>query len=130
MEWEEMRWRQRSRELWLQKGNKNTKYFQTFAKERRRTNKINKIVEKGKVLEGARAEEQVTRYYEDLFTKKPKWQPKWSSDSVEKLTVQDQDELVKPFEENELKMAIFSLGGKKHPDQMVSHHASFKASIR
>lgn len=59
MEWEEMRWRQRSRELWLRKGDKNTKYFQTFAKGRRRTNKINKIVEKGKVLEGARAEEQV-----------------------------------------------------------------------
>lgn len=39
----EIFWRQRSKQLWLQSGDKNTKYFHTAASARRQSNHIHKL---------------------------------------------------------------------------------------
>ncbi|XP_074337078.1 uncharacterized protein LOC141674256 [Apium graveolens] len=63
-------WKQRSKQLWLQSGDKNTKYFHASCNVRRRTNHIQKL----KDTDGSWVDWQtnlqqlITRYYQDLFT--------------------------------------------------------------
>lgn len=39
----EIFWRQRSKQLWLQAGDQNSKYFHQFASKRRRNNQIHRL---------------------------------------------------------------------------------------
>ena len=48
---EEISWRQKSRELWLKEGNRNTGYFHRMANAHRRRNCLRKISINGKRLE-------------------------------------------------------------------------------
>jgi hypothetical protein len=54
---------------WLQHGDRNTKFFHKYASERRRTNKIRKLIkDDGDVVEETGAiQELVTNFYINLF---------------------------------------------------------------
>jgi hypothetical protein len=43
LDWEESKWRQKSRAVWLVEGDNNTRYFPNFAKIRNTTNTIYSI---------------------------------------------------------------------------------------
>ena len=55
--------------MWLEKGDRNSKFFHQFASESRRTNKIKKLVteEGGVVTEEGEMQALVSGYYKILF---------------------------------------------------------------
>lgn len=75
MEWEEIckreeeYWRQKSRELWLREGDKNTNFFQMSAKQKRVANTIFSIKEAslGKTLRDAQEiQDEGVNYFKNL----------------------------------------------------------------
>jgi hypothetical protein len=66
---EDLHWHQRSKEMWLKCGDKNTKYFHACATQRKRKNLIQKIQDsQGRVWEnGEGVEKAFVEYYANLF---------------------------------------------------------------
>uniref|UniRef100_A0A8R7PKG3 Endonuclease/exonuclease/phosphatase domain-containing protein n=1 Tax=Triticum urartu TaxID=4572 RepID=A0A8R7PKG3_TRIUA len=61
-------WQQRAHVNWLQKGDRNTKFFHAQASERRRINMIRSLKrEDGSVVEGEEEIGFITNYYKSLF---------------------------------------------------------------
>jgi len=69
IEMEELKWRQRAQQNWLQYGDKNSKYLHACVNQRRKTNLIQKIrsVEEVKFFEPRNIEVVFLSYYKDLF---------------------------------------------------------------
>lgn len=44
---EDLKWRQRAKQTWLSKGDRNAAYFHKWANQRRKSNKINQILDEG-----------------------------------------------------------------------------------
>lgn len=65
----EIFWRQRSEQLWLQSGNKNTKYFHAACNTRQHTNHIHKLKnEAGEWVDWQSGiQSLITQYYTELF---------------------------------------------------------------
>ena len=63
-------WKQRSRVLWLQSGDRNTKYFHCQATYRKRRNYIHGIRDRVGVWQNRDevVEHTIVEYYKDLFT--------------------------------------------------------------
>lgn len=70
MEEEELKWRQRAKELWLKEGDKNTQFFHACASQRKHVNMITQILDEGgnvcSTTEGI--QEAFIQYYDNLFT--------------------------------------------------------------
>lgn len=66
----EIYWRQRSKQLWLQAGEKNTKYFHASCNKRRRNNYIQKLMnEDGEWFNWQCGLQTLIRdYFQNLFT--------------------------------------------------------------
>lgn len=65
---EEIYWRQHSKQLWLQEGDLNTKYFHRFANHRRRTNHLFRIQDQlGEWVEGETMHVEVIWIISSLF---------------------------------------------------------------
>ncbi|XP_074346913.1 uncharacterized protein LOC141685724 [Apium graveolens] len=66
----EIFWRQRSKQMWLQAGDQNSKYFHSFASNRRRNNQIDKLKnEDGQWLEWESGlAELISNHFSTLFT--------------------------------------------------------------
>lgn len=64
-------WRQRSKQLWLQTGDKNTKYFHASCNKRKCNNHIQRLKSaKGEWIDwNGRLEEIIRNYFHYLFTK-------------------------------------------------------------
>eukprot|EP00253_Pinus_taeda_P029738 PITA_29738 len=114
---EEIKWRIKSRQLWLQGGDKNTTYFHKHATARKLRNNVNTILD----IEGNRHSTQeairnaATKHYRDLLTEVKGAED--YSDLLQHLpkgvTKEMNDNLSKQIEEEEIKGAIWSL----HPDK-------------
>lgn len=111
----EIFWRQRSKQLWLQAGEKNTKYFHASCNIRRRTNHIQRLQnENGEWVDwNGGLHDLIRDYYQHLFTQ-------GSCQSREVLecvprTITDvhNNILLEPVSDSEVKQAIFSM----HPDK-------------
>ena len=65
---EEISWRQKSRALWLQEGDKNTKFFHRLANSNRRYNSISSLSINGVLSTDLDAISQcITNFYSHLF---------------------------------------------------------------
>ncbi|KAL8091605.1 hypothetical protein AgCh_034018 [Apium graveolens] len=111
----EIFWRQRSKQLWLQSGDKNTKYFHAASSSRRRTNKIQKLKDENgswvKWQDGLK--ELLTNYYQELYSSS-----QVDSDEVincvkPKISEEQNVQLMKEITEEEVREAIFHM----HPDK-------------
>lgn len=111
----EIFWRQRSKQLWLQSGDKNSKYFHASASKKRITNKIVKLKNSNGVWKewNDGLEELIVDYYTELFSAS-------QVDSVEVLdsvtsaiTREQNLKLSMPVTDDEVKEALFQM----HPDK-------------
>lgn len=110
LEEEELYWFKRSHENWLHKGDYNTEYFHRVANGRKRKNIIFSLQDEGQIVEGDQnLIDHATKYYKNLFgpadSSRLPVSPELFENST-KLTEIDNEELCKPFSEEEIKVAL------------------------
>jgi hypothetical protein len=113
MEEEELYWYKRSHETWLLNGDLNTEYFHRVANGRKRKQTIYSLKDGDSYVSGnADLTTLATNYYRSLFG--PGVGNVFEVDSnlwseEEKVTVVENEELIKPFLEDEIKVALFQM---------------------
>ncbi|RVW94174.1 putative ribonuclease H protein [Vitis vinifera] len=71
---EEVHWRQKSRELWLKEGDRNTGYFHRMANSHRRNNSLDRIMINGEWLtEDQEVREGIVNAFQNLLSEEPRW---------------------------------------------------------
>ncbi|KAK9927793.1 hypothetical protein M0R45_024959 [Rubus argutus] len=114
---EEMLWRQRAKIKWAKEGDSNTKFFHCLATGRRKINLIEKlVVEGGRVVEDAESIElELIQYYKNLYSSSNQeirgvvgldWSP---------ISGQEAEWIERPFQEEEIKQAVFDCSKDKSP---------------
>ncbi|XP_031131672.1 uncharacterized protein LOC116033057 [Ipomoea triloba] len=112
---EEIFWRQRSKQLWLKEGDLNTKYFHRFASTRRKFNQLLRIQDHaGTWVDGAEMNEEVLRYYTDIF-KAGMCDANLFNTVQSRVTTECNVRLLRPIEHDEVKAALFSMAPDKAP---------------
>ncbi|XP_074346736.1 uncharacterized protein LOC141685541 [Apium graveolens] len=117
---EEVFWKQRSRELWLQAGDQNTKNFHQRAKKKNKINSIKGLLneENEWIQDEDGVNKIIQKFYQSLFTS--------SSPNVEKIeellgavnpivTEEMNRKLEKDFSMKEVKNSVFSIAADKSP---------------
>ncbi|CAN6691397.1 unnamed protein product [Malus baccata var. baccata] len=115
---EESYWMQRSRVRWLREGDANTKFFHNSTLQRRRCNQIIKIKDElgNWVEQPGRVRKLVEDHFIQTFT--TGGARNWGSllDCISPRVMEDMNlALLKPVSEDEIKTAIFKMGGLKAP---------------
>lgn len=115
---EERYWKQRSRQCWLEGGDRNSKFFHAKAEQRRQRNSVNKIADEAgnEYVEEAEIAEIFVKFFEDLFTTN-------GSVDVEpvlnKVTAHISESeaviLGEPFTAEEVRHALFQMHPSKAP---------------
>ncbi|KAL0864587.1 hypothetical protein Bca101_043705 [Brassica carinata] len=115
---EEEYWRTKSRVLWLQAGDKNTKFFHAKTKQRRSYNRISYIQDgDGRIITKAKdIFRHIERYFKDLYTSsKGILSPRLMEGIPSSVTDEMNAELTKPITEKEIKNAVFAMNPDKSP---------------
>lgn len=114
LEQEEDYWLTRCHEQWLLKGDNNTSYFHKIANGRRRKANIISLKKDGAVIEGDdNLLKHATEYYTDLFRPEDDYDVQMDSnlwDELPQVSSVENDELCKPFSEEEIKKCSVSDG--------------------
>ncbi|RVW19481.1 hypothetical protein CK203_114085 [Vitis vinifera] len=76
---EEISWRQKSRQIWLKEGDKNTGFFHKMANSNSRRNCLKKIKVRGIGFNDQDIQRGVVRAYQDLLSDPGGWHPSMSS---------------------------------------------------
>jgi hypothetical protein len=115
---EEIMAKQRSRVEWLREGDRNTSVFHARATSRRKTNKIDMLLR----ADGSKCEVQaelkgmVQEFYENLFSSEPCASVDAVLDAIPtKVTADMNDDLGKPYTDEEIGAALFQMGPTKAP---------------
>ncbi|KAK1278830.1 hypothetical protein QJS04_geneDACA022823 [Acorus gramineus] len=105
---EEIEWRQKSKALWLKAGDSKTRFFHTLASQRRHMNRISKVEIDGHLWEDPTSiKENLVHHFKRAFRKRQGWKPGWSDDALPTLGHEQLVSLDAPFNEEEVKRAIF-----------------------
>ncbi|RVW90110.1 Transposon TX1 uncharacterized 149 kDa protein [Vitis vinifera] len=113
---EEIAWRQKSRELWLREGDRNTGYFHKMANAHRRVNSMVKIKINGTwVSEESDIKEGVVQAFHSLLSETAEWRPRCNGLQVGVLEGENATMLEAPFSEEEVFGALSDLNGDKAP---------------
>jgi hypothetical protein len=116
---EEIKWYQRAKVKELLEGGSNTKYFQLIANGKHRKTRIFQLQHDERVIEGEEAlSEYITNFYKELFAA-----PSGSSCTLDEtrvvdinqVTVEENNLLIHPFTEEEVRDAIFQMEHNKAP---------------
>ena len=117
---EEVYWKQRSRADWLLERDRNTKFFHAKATARKRKNRIEGVLDKNGnwSIEAEEIERRFCEHFVELFTTtNPSRQQRESAlkDMPKKVTAEMNEELGRPFTEEEIKEALFQMCPTKAP---------------
>eukprot|EP00253_Pinus_taeda_P027333 PITA_27333 len=114
---EEIKWRLKSRQLWLQEGDKNTTYFHKRATARKLRNNVSTILDNEGNLHNTQESirKAASKHYRDLLseTKGEEDYSDFLQHLPKVITKEMNDNLNKEIEEEEIKRAIWNL----HPDK-------------
>jgi hypothetical protein len=113
---EEICWRQKSRALWLQEGDKNSKFFHRLANSHRNANSIAKLNIDG-ILSSNQDDirDQIAAFYEHLYMETGYSRP--LMDGMQFFTISDKDAawLECSFDEEEIAGVVQGFNGNKAP---------------
>ena len=113
---EETSWRQKSREIWLREGDKNTKYFHKMANAKARRNFLSKIIVNGVNLSSLEdIKEGVCSAYQSLLSVSRDWRPSINGLNFKELGEGLASNLEVMFSEEEIFAALSSCCGDKAP---------------
>ncbi|WMV55749.1 hypothetical protein MTR67_049134 [Solanum verrucosum] len=113
---EEIAWRQRSRTLWIKQGDKNTKFFQRMANAHKRFNHIDKlVVEDQELVDPIEIKTEIISFYRKLYKESENWRPSFHMNQCPSISVEEQQELQKPFEEEEVLLGLKACAVDKAP---------------
>jgi exonuclease III len=108
--------RQKSRSKWIQEGDSNTRFFHASVKGRRRRNQIVKLKKGGGWIEGV---EEIKNEAKDHFSKHftEEWTSRPFLQGIEfnSLSAEENESLLAPFDEEEVRETIWSCDGNKSP---------------
>uniref|UniRef100_A0A2N9IM41 Reverse transcriptase domain-containing protein n=1 Tax=Fagus sylvatica TaxID=28930 RepID=A0A2N9IM41_FAGSY len=115
---EELHWRQRSRMVWLEAGDQNTKFFHNYANQRQRTNGIQGLRNQEDVW--CTAENQVediaVNYFRNIFTTSHPTRIGETLSAVEKVVSEETNQrLLQPFTPEEVRTALVQMHPSKAP---------------
>ncbi|XP_058786822.1 uncharacterized protein LOC131661328 [Vicia villosa] len=107
---------QKSRLKWLNDGDTNSKFFHGVMKARRTRNFIGSLVKEGEIINSvSEIKEEVKIHFEKKFIDDRRIRPVLDGIHFETLEVEDKNFLENPFEESEIKAAIWDCDGLKSP---------------
>ncbi|XP_073363566.1 uncharacterized protein [Aegilops tauschii subsp. strangulata] len=129
LEQEEMEWVQRGRANWLKHGDRNTNFFYMYASARRKKNTIKSLQDENGVVHEGQAEMAniIQAYFTNLFTSQVNIpNEEVIQKVVPKVSVQMNEALLAPFNEEDVRRALFSIGDFKAPGPDGLHAAFYK----
>ncbi|RVW43464.1 Transposon TX1 uncharacterized 149 kDa protein [Vitis vinifera] len=113
---EEVHWRQKSRELWLKEGDRNTGYFHRMANAHRRNNSLDRIMINGEWLtEDQEVREGIVNAFQNFLSEEPGWRADIEGLHLNQITLREAEDLEKPFTEEEIHGALMEMRGDKAP---------------
>ncbi|XP_075103547.1 uncharacterized protein LOC142178115 [Nicotiana tabacum] len=111
---EEISWRQKSRCLWLKKGDRNTKYFQKMANSHRSNNYIDKLKVGPEIIEDKDSiKREILDFYKKLYTEQESWRPCAEFEGLASISEEEKTDLELAFQEEEVLALIKSCAPDK-----------------
>ena len=112
----ELDWRQRSRQRWLAARDANTHFFHQVANGRRRENSIRRLqIGDWVVTDQAAIGQALSDHFREFYHRGPPSRWRWLATGADALSVAQQQELITPFSEEEVKTAIRGLNSEGAP---------------
>ncbi|GKU89877.1 hypothetical protein SLEP1_g3954 [Rubroshorea leprosula] len=109
-------WRQKARKQWLREGDANSKFYHKGISSRQRRKQIVSLQVNGKKLEDVdNIKNGILEYFENLFKKEEWKRPNMDGISFKQISQAQNDLLVMPFSEDEIKAAVWDCGSDKAP---------------
>ena len=110
---EEISWRQKSREVWLKKGDRNTSFFHRMVNCHTKSN-LTKIKINGTwIVEEREIQGAVVSAFQHLLSDLGGWSPSLGGLVFDRLEGEEATRLEEPFSVKEVVSALFDLGGDK-----------------
>lgn len=81
---EEIMWRQRSKKIWLKKGDQNIKYFYKVANGRRSNQITSQKINGGRVEDQEEIRKHIDSYYKKNYNKR------WKGDKIEERNMEEE----------------------------------------
>lgn len=115
LEKQEIYWKQRCKQFWLREGDQNTKFFHKFASGRRRQNQISRLKDSNGDWQEDKdgIQKIITDYFSELFQSTVADGRLTDRESVKQVTSEQNQSLIMPVTDEEVKHAAFSM----HPDK-------------
>ena len=111
---EEVRWRQKSRALWLKEGDSNTQFFHKVANSQRRYNRVETLRSDGVLSHDPNeVKEHIVQFYRNLYSKQSNWRSRMDNQAFSSIDEEEKVWLERYFEEMEVWEVVKGMEGDK-----------------